>query len=326
MIISRTPLRVSLAGGGTDLASYYRTRGGGEVVSAALDRYVYVLVNEKFDQDIRVSYSRTAEYVRRVEDVNHPMVREAMRTTGVTEAVEIVTVSDIPAEGTGLGSSSSFAVGILNALWAFRGQLKSPRELAEEACRIEIEHLGEPSGKQDQYAAAFGGLRHYTFLPDDSVSVEPLPLSRAETERFEGYLSLYYTGTTRRSGQILGEQNRRSNENVPALDRLRDLAGRTREAILAGDYEGVGRLLEEGWELKKTLSSGISNGAIDTMYSKAREAGALGGKVTGAGGGGFLLVVAPPGKSPQVAEALSGHRHLPVRISNEGSRIVFVGR
>jgi D-glycero-alpha-D-manno-heptose-7-phosphate kinase len=296
------------------------------VVSAALDRYVYVLVNEKFDQDIRVSYSRTAEYVRRVEEVNHPMVREAMRTTGVTEAVEIVTVSDIPAEGTGLGSSSSFAVGILNALWAFRGQLKSPRELAEEACRIEIEHLREPSGKQDQYAAAFGGLRHYTFLPDDRVSVEPLPLSRSETERLEGYLSLYYTGTTRRSGQILGEQNRRSTENAPALDRLRDLAGRTREAILAGDYEGVGRLLDEGWELKKTLSPGISNGEIDAMYSKARQAGALGGKVTGAGGGGFLLVVAPPGKSPQVAEALSGHRRLPVRISNEGSRIVFVGR
>ncbi len=326
MIISRTPLRVSFAGGGTDLASYYRSHGGGEVVSAALDRYVYVLVNEKFDRDIRVSYSKTAEYVQHVDQVSHPMVREAMRATGVTEAVEIVTVSDIPAEGTGIGSSSSFAVGILNALWAFQGKLQGPRELAEEACHIEIDQLHEPAGKQDQYAAAYGGLRHYTFLPDDHVSVEPLPLSRAELERFESYLTLYYTGTTRRAGTILEEQNRRHQENAPALGELRQLATRTREAILRGDYEGMGRLLHEGWQLKKTLSTGISNPLIEGMYEKARAAGALGGKVTGAGGGGFLLIAAPPEKSPQVAEALSQFRRVPVKVSPEGSRIVFVGR
>jgi D-glycero-alpha-D-manno-heptose-7-phosphate kinase len=326
MIISRTPLRISFAGGGTDLPSYYRQYGGGEVVSAAIDRYIYVLVNEKFDEDIRVSYSRTAEYVSRVEDVRHPMVREAMRASGVTKAVEIVTISDIPAEGTGLGSSSSFAVGILNALYAFRGELRSPRELAEEACHIEIDVLGEPIGKQDQYAAAFGGVQHYIFRPDDGVDVHPLPLAREDRERLSSYLSLYYSGLTRSAGSILQEQNRRTSNNRENLEAMKELARQTRDAILARDFERLGALLHEGWERKKRLSQGVTNPVLDDLYRRAREAGALGGKVTGAGGGGFLLIAAPPQRAPDIERAMSPIKRVPVRITTEGSRIIFVGR
>lgn len=328
VIITRTPLRVSFAGGGTDLPSFYRAHGGGTVVSAALDRYIYVLVNEKFDRDIRVSYSRAAEYVQKVDDVRHPAVREAMKMTGVTEAVEIVTVSDIPAEGTGLGSSSTFAVGLLNALWAFQGQLKGPQELAEAACELEIERLGERIGKQDQYAAAYGGIAQYDFRPDDTVAVHPLPLSRTERGRLESYFSLYFTGGTRSASTILQEQDRRTTAgtNVASLEQLRELAEATKRSLLAGDYAQVGTILDRSWALKKGVSDGITNPVLDGMYDRAMAAGALGAKVTGAGGGGFLLVAAPPEKSLQVEHALSGHRRLPVHIASEGSRIVYIGR
>jgi D-glycero-alpha-D-manno-heptose-7-phosphate kinase len=328
MIISRTPLRVSFAGGGTDLPSYYRAHGGGAVLSAAIDRYVYVLINQKFDDDIRLSYSRTAEYVQNVDDVKHPMAREAMKAVGVTKGIEIVTVSDIPAEGTGLGSSSSFAVGILNALHAYKGELRSPRDLAEEACRIEIDVLGEPIGKQDQYAAAFGGLRYYEFHPDGNVSINPLPLSRESMRNFASHFSLYYSGVTRSASNILAIQNKRTEENTVTdpLNRMKELAGETKEAILRGDYARVGHLLEEGWHLKKTLSEGISNPVLDQIYDKARAAGALGGKVTGAGGGGFFLVAAPTEKSEDVAKALAGLRRIKLNVSHEGSRIIFIER
>lgn len=323
MIISRTPLRVSFAGGGTDIASYYRSHGGGAVTSAAIDQYVYVVVNQKFDQDIRVSYSHIAEYVQHVDQVKHPMVREAMRATGVTDAVEIVTVSDIPAEGTGLGSSSSFAVGILNALWAFKGKAATAAELAEEACRLEIEVLHEPAGKQDQYAAAFGGLAYYQFHADERVTVEPIPLTEPDRALLESELSLYFTGTTRKAASILGEQGRRTDSNLVALARMKEMAKETRDALMARDFARVGRLLDEGWALKKGLSSGISNDVIDEMHARAMAAGALGCKVTGAGGGGFLLVAAPPEASLQVGSALTGHRRVPVRLDLEGSKIIF---
>lgn len=296
------------------------------MVSAAIDRYVYVLVNEKFDKDIRVSYSRHAEYVSKVDDIQHPAVREAMRMTGVDGSVEIVTISDIPAEGTGLGSSSSFAVGILNALWAFQGELKGAKDLAEAACELEIDRLKETAGKQDQYAAAFGGLHQYEFRPDDSVGVHALPLSREERERFERCFGLYFTGLTRSATAILKEQVRRTDEKVENYRKMRELSEATKRAIMARDFAEVGRLMDLGWELKKTLSEGITNPALDAMYASAKGAGAWGGKVTGAGGGGFLLVAAPPEKSLQVEHALTGHRHLPVHFSTEGSRIVFVGR
>jgi D-glycero-alpha-D-manno-heptose-7-phosphate kinase len=325
VIITRTPLRVSFAGGGTDLPSFYRAYDGGAVVSAAIDRYVHVLVNDKFDRSIRIAYTRT-ENVERVEEVQHALVREAMRATGVTEAVEVHTIADIPGEGTGLGSSSSVTVGLLNAFYAYRGQLREPRELAEEACRIEIEVLHGTLGKQDQYAAAFGGLHYFEFRPDDTVRPAPLPLTVKDREELGHHLSLFYTGITRAAQGILKQQDARTTENKDNLLRMREMAGETRDAIIARDWRRLGELLDEGWSLKRGLSAGISTDAIDAAYARAKAAGAYGGKITGAGGGGFLVVLHPPERSAQVAHALEPWMRLPVRVSPEGSRILFVGR
>jgi len=325
MIITRTPLRISFAGGGTDLPGFYRTYGGGAVTSAAIDRYIHVLVNEKFDRSIRVAYSRT-ENVDRLEDLQHGLVREAMRATGVHDSLEVHTIADIPSEGTGLGSSSSLTVGLLNALYAHRGVLKDPAELAEEACRIEIERLGGTLGKQDQYIAAFGGVEHFDFRPDDTVRASPIPLSTVHRLELSDHLSLFYTGITRKSEGILVGQNSRTAENKESLVRIRELAGAARTAIVQRDWEGLGRVLDEGWRLKRQLTSGISSSEIDREYTLAKAAGAFGGKITGAGGGGFLLLLHPPERSRQIAEALSPMTRLPVRITPEGSRILFVGR
>ena len=325
MIITRTPLRISFAGGGTDLPSFYRSHDGGAVTSAAIDRYVHVLVNEKFDRSIRVAYSRT-ENVDRLEDLQHGLVREAMRTAGVGAALEIHTIADIPSEGTGLGSSSTLTVGLLNALFAYRGQLKDPAELAEQACRIEIDRLGGTLGKQDQYIAAFGGVQYFEFRGDDSVRASPIPLSTADREALSDHLSLFYTGRTRSSERILAQQNARTRENREALLRMRELADEARSAILQREWERLGGVLDEGWNLKRGLSSGISDEAIDRQYAAARAAGAWGGKITGAGGGGFMLLLHPPERSRQIADALTPMERLPVRITPEGSRILFVGR
>jgi D-glycero-alpha-D-manno-heptose-7-phosphate kinase len=325
VIITRTPLRVSFAGGGTDLPSFYRQHGGGAVVSAAIDKYVHVLVNEKFDRSIRVAYSRT-ENVDHLDHLQHGLVREAMRATGVTEGLEVHTIADIPGEGTGLGSSSSVTVGLLNALYAYRGVLRDPAELAEEACRIEIETLKGTLGKQDQYIAAFGGVQQFEFRPDDSVVATPLPISTPDREALSDHLSLFYTGVARKAEGILKDQSARTSENQASYVRLRDLAVPTRNAIIARDWERLGHLLDEGWQLKRGLSAGISNDTIDRQIARAKEAGAFGAKVTGAGGGGFLLLVHPPERSRQIADALSPLARLAVRITPEGSRILGVHR
>lgn len=325
MIITRTPLRVSFAGGGTDLPSFYREYGGGAVTSAAVDKFVHVLVNTKFDRSIRVAYSRT-ENVDRVEDVQHGLFREAMRATGVTEALEIHSIADIPGEGTGLGSSSTLTVGLLNALYAYRGVLKDPAELAAEACAIEIDRLGGTVGKQDQYIAAFGGIEYFEFRADGTVRATPIPLATADRERLSDHLSLYYTGISRSAQPILKQMDQRTTGNKDALLAMRDLAGTARDAILAGDFARLGTVLDDGWRLKRTLSSGISNDAIDGHYQAAKAAGAWGGKITGAGGGGFLLLLHPPERSHQISAALSPMTRLPVRVTPEGSRILFVGR
>ncbi len=325
MIITRTPLRISFVGGGTDLPSFYRTHDGGAVVSAAIDRYIHVLVNEKFDRSIRVAYSKT-ENVDRLDDLQHELVREAMRLTGVHEALEVHTIADIPGEGTGLGSSSSLTVGLLNALYAFSGRLRDPEELAQEACRIEIDTLHGTVGKQDQYIAAYGGVQQFEFRPDDSVRVSPLPLSKADRESLSDHLSLFYTGLTRRAGGILKEQDARTGENKDALLRMREMVAATRDAMLACDWAKLGRLLDEGWQLKRGLASGITNPEIDAWFAAAKSAGAFGGKVTGAGGGGFLLLVHPPERSRQIAAALSPMTRLSVRITSEGSRILGIHR
>jgi D-glycero-alpha-D-manno-heptose-7-phosphate kinase len=325
MIITRTPLRISFAGGGTDLPDYYRAHGGGAVTSAAIDRYVHVLVNEKFDRAVRVAYSKT-ENVEHFADLQHGLVREAMRRTKVTEALEIHTIADIPAEGTGLGSSSSLTVGLLNALYAYRGVLKDPAELAEEACQIEIDTLGGALGKQDQYIAAFGGVNYFEFHADDAVRTSPIPLTAADRAVLSDHLSLYFTGTTRQAQGILKDQNARTDTNRESLDRMRELAKVCRDALLARNWSGLGAALDEGWQLKRQLASGISTSAIDDAYARAKAAGAWGGKVTGAGGGGFFLVVHPPSRSAQIESALSPMRRLGIRVTPEGSRILFVGR
>jgi D-glycero-alpha-D-manno-heptose-7-phosphate kinase len=325
VIITRTPLRISFAGGGTDLPSFYRTHGGGAVTSAAIDRYIHVLVNEKFDRSVRVAYSRT-ENVDQFADLQHGLVREAMRATGVTEALEVHTIADIPSEGTGLGSSSSLTVGLLNALYAHKGVLKDPAELAEEACRIEIDVLGGTLGKQDQYIAAFGGLRYFEFHPDDTVRASPIPLTAGDREVLSDHLSLFYTGTTRQAEGILKRQEERTATNREALERMRELARVSRDALLAANWKGLGEALDEGWRWKRSLSSGISSASIDSVYDRAKAAGAWGGKVTGAGGGGFFLVVHPPSRSSQIESALSPMRRLRIRATPEGSRILFVGR
>ncbi|MCI4354072.1 MAG: GHMP kinase, partial [Thermoplasmata archaeon] len=320
MIITRTPLRVSFAGGGTDLPQFYRQYGGGAVVSAAIDKYVHVLVNTKFDRAIRVAYSKV-ENVDRFDELQHGLVREAMRLTGVTERLEIHTIADIPSEGTGLGSSSTLTVGLLNALYAYRGQVKDPATLAEEACRIEIDVLGGTLGKQDQYIAAFGGVHFFEFRPDDTVRSTPIPFTKPEREALSDHLSLFYTGVTRQAGGILKTQDARTAQNKDVLLRMRDLATSTRDALLARDWAALGGLLDEGWRLKRGLTQGITNDTIDAAYDKAKAAGALGGKITGAGGGGFLLVVHPPERSHQIESALAPMQRLPMRIEAEGSSI-----
>jgi D-glycero-alpha-D-manno-heptose-7-phosphate kinase len=325
VIITRTPLRISFAGGGTDLPSFYRDYDGGAVTSAAIDRYIHVLVNPKFDRSIRVAYSRT-ENVDRLDELQHGLVREAMRLAGIHEALEIHTIADIPSEGTGLGSSSTLTVGLLNALYAYRGILKGPAELAEEACRIEIDVLHGALGKQDQYIAAFGGVEYFEFAKDDSVRASPVPLSTVDREALGEHLSLFYTGTTRRAEGILKAQSDRNATNRDALVRMRSLAGEARTAILARDIPRLGAILDEGWQLKRNLTAGITNESIDERYRRAKEAGAYGGKITGAGGGGFLLLIHPAERSRQIADALSPMQRLPVRIAPEGSRILFVGR
>ena len=325
MIITRTPLRISFAGGGTDLPSFYRQYGGGAVASAAIDKFVHVLVNDKFDRSIRVAYSRT-ENVERLDDLQHGLVREAMRLTEVTDSLEVHTIADIPSEGTGLGSSSTLTVGLLNALYAQRGVLRDPSQLADEACRIEIDLLKGTLGKQDQYIAALGGLQYIEFRADETVRSTPIPLSRADQETLGDHLSLFYTGLTRQAQGILKSQDARTESNREGLLRLRDMAAETRDVLLHRDWPGLGRLLDEGWAIKRSLSDGITNPQIDGMYAAAKTAGAYGGKITGAGGGGFLMVVHPPERSREIASALAPMHRMPVRINAEGSRILFVGR
>jgi len=322
MVITRTPFRMSFAGGGTDLPAFYRTDEGA-VTGTAINKYMYIIVNRRFDRSIRVSYSRT-EIVDTVQQVQHPIVREAMKLTGVTEQVEIVSIADIPAQ-TGLGSSSSFAVGLLNALYAYRGVLRSAEELAREACALEIDTLGEPIGKQDQYLAAYGNLRHVRFHPNDVVSVEYVLMSPEARGAFQERLLLLSMGRTEAASTILQEQNARTQDNRPVLRAMRDLAVHCKGALAAGRLDEVGALLHEGWELKKRLANGISDEVIDGWYERARKLGALGGKVLGAGGRGFLLLYCAPEYHKRVLAGLPQLVHTPFAFEPDGTRVIYVG-
>ena len=324
MIISRTPFRVSLAGGGSDFAEYYRRRPG-NVVTMAIDYYMYVTVNRRFDDTIRVSYTRT-EIVDRVDELQHDLIRECMKLTGLTSGLEITTIADLPA-GIGLGSSSTLTVGVLNALHAFNGEWRTPAELARQACEIETEVLCKPIGKQDQYIAAFGGLQDVSFLPDGSVSVHPFVCSPDLRQKLVDRLLLFYTGMRREAGTILGEARQRLEARADSravVDDLVAVAASLREAILAGHVDRVGALLDESWRLKKQMASNVSNGHLDAIYRAALEAGAVGGKIAGAGGGGCLLLFAPRKRHDAVraAMAAAGLREVPFAIEPEGSRII----
>ena len=323
MIISRTPFRVSFAGGGTDLRAFYGTEPGA-VTSATINRYMYVTVNRRFDSTLRVSYSRT-EIVDDFEKLRHPIVRECLRLTGITQGLEITSIADIPA-GAGLGSSSSFTVGLLHALYAFTGQYASPGKLAREACKIEIDVLEEPIGKQDQYAAAYGGMQHIRFEPDESVFADPILCAPETLREFEANLLMLYTGTTRSASAILSRQKKRTEEKREPLRAMRELAEGVRDVLRDGrSLARVGELLHEGWLHKQTLAGGITNPTIDDYYQTARRAGALGGKILGAGGGGFLLLYVERQNQARVQEVLPELRRIPFRFDRQGSKIIFVG-
>jgi D-glycero-alpha-D-manno-heptose-7-phosphate kinase len=290
MIITRAPLRIPLGGGGTDLPSYYSRRGGA-LISAALNRYIYVTVNRRFEKEIRVSYSQT-EIVDSVDAIKHGIVRECLRFTGISDHIEITTVADIPGN-TGMGSSSAFTVALLLALHAFKREHLPSQQLAEEAYHIERDILGEPVGKQDQYLAAFGGVTTMDIAPDGVVKVGSLSFDENVLDNFESNLLLFYTGVRRSASDILKSQDTRAQESesdvLSRLDRIKEIGFEIRAAILAGDVRRFGELMDVHWQTKKQLSGKISSSDVDRWYDLARGSGAAGGKLMGAGGGGFLL-------------------------------------
>ena len=325
MIITRTPLRISFAGGGSDLPAFYEDEQGA-VVSTAIDKYIYITVNPKFDHKIRASYSVT-EIVESVGEVKHELIRESLRLLGIRQGIEITSISDIPSQGTGLGSSGSYTVGLLNALYAYQGHFAGAERLAHEACHIEIERCGHSSGKQDQYIAAYGGLQYIRFNSDGSVFTDPVICCSETRQRLQDSLLLFYTGLTRRANDILTEQSReiRANGDKRAsLRRMVGLAYQLHEALGRDDLDAFGEILHTGWMEKRQQTNGISNGQIDAWYEQARQAGAIGGKLLGAGGGGFLLLYADPRRHVNICRALSELRLVPFSFSPQGSKVIYV--
>jgi D-glycero-alpha-D-manno-heptose-7-phosphate kinase len=324
MIISKTPCRISFAGGGSDIAAFYQEYGGA-VLSVTIDKYIYVSINSKFDHRIRVSYSRTEE-VDTIEEVQHPLVRESLKLVNPARGVEITSIADIPSRGTGLGSSSSFTIGLLNCLFAFAGRHVGPEQLAQLSVEIEIDKCGQPIGKQDQYAAAYGDLKMYEFHPDGSVGVSPIVCSSTTFQKLQSNLALYYTGVTRSASDILEKQTRVLGEDPAAIAIMKKIVAQAhtlRHELESNNPDALGELMHEGWMLKRELSDGITNTQIDDWYAKARSAGALGGKILGAGGGGFLLLYAPAERHPDITAALPQLRRVPFKFEREGSKIIF---
>lgn len=322
MIITQTPYRVSFAGGGTDLPAFYEHEYGA-VLSMTIAQHMYVTVSPRFEKTTRVAYTRV-EIADEIDKIEHTIAREALRMTGLGEHLEITTVGDVPA-GTGMGSSSSLAVGLLNALYAYKGQVASPGHLAEKACEIEIDILGQPIGRQDQYAAAFGGVNYIRFNPDHSVEVEPVPCDPGFLDQLERHTLLLYTDQQRDASKILQKQTEGSREKMDVLRDMRDLAAELRSTVGGGgSLEEFGRILHEGWKLKRSLGFGISNAGVDEWYNTACANGAMGGKLLGAGGGGFLMIMAPPEKHAAIRAACGHPRELPFRIDRRGSRVIYI--
>lgn len=325
MIISKTPLRMSFVGGGSDLASFYE-KTPGAVVSVTINKHIYITVNKKFDNRIRLSYSKT-EDVDSIDKIKHNIVRESLKKLRFNGGLEITSIADIPSKGTGLGSSSSFAVGIFNALYAYKKEFASQETLAINACELEIESLKEPIGKQDQYAAAYGGFNFIQFNPDGSVSVNPIICLKETRKRLEDNLLMFYTGITRSASEILKKQkkNTQANKrNFSIMKKMVDLTFILRDEIQKNNLESFGKILHENWMLKKEMAEGISNSVIDNWYETGIKNGALGGKILGAGGGGFLMFYAPQEKHQQIIDALPRLRPMDFEFEYQGSKIIFI--
>jgi D-glycero-alpha-D-manno-heptose-7-phosphate kinase len=324
-VVSKTPFRLTFAGGGTDLPEYYRGHGPGACVAGAMDKGIFVIVVENFNaNEIRVSYRITEDAKRSVDEISHGSIREAMRLLRIPSGVQVITATQMPSRGTGIGSSSSCAVGVLNALHVWKGERVGPRQLATEAVRIEREILKEPGGIQDQYSAAYGGLNLIQVAADGSVSVQSLTTDFEGIERLNQHLMLFFTGMERRSADIHANQVNEIERHLDDYHRMRDLALDTARALERLDLPEIGRLMDENWQLKKRLSSGISNSEIDRAYALARKNGAMGGKLLGAGGGGFLFFLVPPERHASVRRAMErrGFVHKAVRLEISGSTIV----
>ncbi len=324
MIITQTPLRVSFAGGGTDFADFYREHGGA-VLSSSVDKFIYVIIKARFDRKIRVGYTRT-EMVDNIENIEHELVRECLRMTGITQGVEIATMADIPSEGSGLGSSSTVTVGLLHAMHVYQGELVTAEQLAREACKIEIEVLGKPIGKQDQYIAAYGGLRRIVFNPDDSTDVIKIDVGFETERQLSESLMLFYTGVTRQADSILAQQKTNIDDQTDNLLEMRGQVDQVETCLRERNFIRFGRILHAGWERKKRLATGITSDELNSLYERSLDAGAIGGKIAGAGGGGFLLLLAPPDRQAQVREVLSGLRELHVKLERDGSKVIFNNR
>jgi D-glycero-alpha-D-manno-heptose-7-phosphate kinase len=325
LIVTRTPLRVSLAGGGTDLASFYE-RGYGAVLSTAIANYIYVTVKPHsplFNEPVRVNYSKSEE-VDRIEEIENDIARECLEFMEIEPPIYISTVGDHPAS-TGLGSSSAFAVGLLNALHAYRGERVTAGELAEEASHVEIDRLRRPIGKQDQYAAAFGGVNYFRFNPGGGVTVEPLSPTRDDLQDLFDHMMMFWTGHQRDAGAVLAEQRANTERMLANLIRMRDHAHELQQLLSNGpvDPTYVGRLLHDGWQLKRELASTVTTPQIDAWYDRAIEAGAHGGKLCGAGGGGCIVFVVAPERQDHVREALGDLIEVPIAYEVHGSRVLL---
>ncbi len=325
MIISRTPIRISLVGGSTDIANFYRQYGG-EVISTAIDKYISVRVAKRTNSQIAINTLDHRETVSHLEHIQHSLIREAMRKTGVTSGVSITVISDIPSRGCGLGSSSALTVGLLNALYAYQGIEMPAEALAQQACEIEIERLNQPIGKQDQYIAAYGGLRRIQFNSDESVHTQEIAVTPETIARLEQNFTLFYTGIQRRAETILHEQKRSASPQT--LLQIKELVPAFYDVLVNGNREDhlceVGYLLDRAWQLKRSLCDSISNPMLDTTYERAIAAGALGGKILGAGGGGYFLFYVPKAKQGAVTTALSdlGLSRLEFRFEPRGSQVL----
>ncbi len=323
MIVSKTPLRMSFVGGGSDLPAFYREEVGA-VLSTSIDKYMYICVNKKFDGRIRVSYTRTEDVEQRLQ-VEHPLVREALDLTGIDGGIEIASMADIPSKGSGLGSSSSYTVGLLNALYAYRNKFASKEKLAKQSCEIEINRCGAPIGKQDQYAAAYGGLNLIRFHSDDSVSVDPVICKPSLLQEMEDSILVFFTGRTRSASAVLAEQSAAMQvvDRRALMRRMVQLAFEMKDQLESGTLDHFGDLLNENWRLKVQLTKGISDPQIDDWYKTGLANGAIGGKLLGAGNGGFIMFYAPSEMHARIMKVLSDLEPVKFRFDRTGSQIVF---